>query len=516
MVRSNHKSYRQRRRQFQRQASNTQSNQQKPTNESLARDNWKSYAKAPVDVSATLKGRSTAGNQTIDSIKNLLANPITNAVNIGNQIEALYTKNGSVFRIINYFVSLLTYNYNVYPMLNAKDDFNIGNIDLKEYLTVADYIDRYNLKQYAPYFVKQALIHGVGFFYEISSQTGTVYMEFPSSMCRIATMEDGVYHWMIDVTRLNDDIVNTPGFPNEIKNAYEQGAPSGETNNRWNGDYFIVSNKGFAITFDMSVMTNGGVAISPLTSLLLDSMELDKAKENIDIKDDIDAVRVLHAKIPVDSKTGDVMMPAEEAAEWQYVLASGLPLGVAPIVTPFDTENISLVGSGNQSAYSTVSDAQKQLYKSVGVPASMFGDTTTSSNIVKISVQKDAAYMFKNIIPVLTSYYNSVLKRARTESGTEWRIKILEQDSFNSHEFSKLHKDGNTIGTSRLDYLASMGATPSEIYSKLLMEQQVLNIDSIMIPKSTSHTMSGSSSEGVGRPVTNNPTDDTDRINDSK
>ena len=58
--------------------------------------------------------------------------------------------------------------------------------------------------------------------------------------------------------------------------------------------------------------------------------------------------------------------------------------------------------------------------------------------------------------------------------------------------------------------------SPLEIYSKLSLEQRVLDIDSIMVPKPTSHTLSGTSSDEVGRPKTDNPTDDTDRINDSQ
>lgn len=474
---------------------------------------WAKYAKVNTDINASLSSATTT-NQTVANIRNMLQDPIANATSIGSSLQTLYYKDGAVSRIINYFTSLLTYNYSIYPTMDLKTGPTMS-ADMNEYFTVAEYIDRHDIKLNAPRFVRQAFIHGVAFFYEVITQSGVVYMEFPYGMCRIALEEDGVYRWMIDITAVTDDMVESPGFPNEIINAREQGPQ--EDSSKWVGDYYIIGNKGFAITFDGSAIKNGGIGISPFAMLLSDSIDIEKAKENIDVKDDIDAVRLIHGEIELNDQ-GEPIMTSDDAMEWQMILAAGLPEGVTPTITPFKINNIPLAGAGNKGAYETVSDAQKQLYKSVGVPSSVFGDSTTSSNIVKLSVQKDAVWMFKTVIPTLTAYYNSVLKKAKTESGHVWKIKILEQDTFNKSDIQKLYKDSNTVGASRLDYLASMDNLPSEAYTKLMFEQQVMGIDNIMTPKPTSHTMSGINPEssGAGRPVEENPTDDTDRINDSK
>ena len=93
---------------------------------------------------------------------------------------------------------------------------------------------------------------------------------------------------------------------------------------------------------------------------------------------------------------------------------------------------------------------------------------------------------------------------------------MFQHSNFNKDEDLKHLKDAISFGGSRTDYLAALGMSPLEIYSKLSLEQRVLNIDSIMVPKPTSHTLSGTSSGETGRPSTDNPTDDTDRINDSQ
>jgi len=229
----------------------------------------------------------------------------------------------------------------------------------------------------------------------------------------------------------------------------------------------------------------------------------------------MDAVRIVHGKIQTDTQ-GVPMIAPEEASEWMRILRGALPRGVATAVTPFDLENINLSGSGNQSAYSTVSDSQKQLFSSAGVPNAMFGADTKSSNIVKISAQKDANWAFEHIVPAINAYYNSVMKKIKTNSGIKWKFKMFQHSNFNKDEDLKHLKDAISFGGSRTDYLAALGMSPLEIYSKLSLEQRVLNIDSIMVPKPTSHTLSGASSGETGRPSTDNPTDDTDRINDSQ
>lgn len=498
------------------------SNSQSPkSGYSDAEKAWKDvlhYAKTSTDAFGAVSsstGGQRLGNITRATIDNYFANISTNANNIANLVRTLYDSDGSFRKIIDYYVTLIPYSYNIYPELNDKVGVDVSGITTEEYVSVAQQVDKYQLNLYAPTFVRSALINGVGFFYEVTSTSGTVYLEFPMSVCKIYMIEDGVYRWAIDVTKINGTEESIEALPNEIKNAVNSGPQA--NSNKWSGNYYLVGNKGFAITFDMSVMSKGGVTISPLASLIFDNLNIDRAKSNVDVKDDIDALRILHAKIETDDQ-GVPMLPPAEANEWMRVFRNNLPSGVATSVTPFSLDNISLVGAGNQGAYATVKDAQKQMYRSAGVPSAIFGDESTSSNIVKLSIQKDINWMYEYVVPVLNAYYSYTSKKIKTNSGIPWRTKILKISHFSRKDDLSYLKDAISFGGSRTDYMTAIGMTPLEIYSKLSVEQNVLNIDSIMVPKSTSHTLSGKNdptSKGVGRPQTDDPTDDTDRINDS-
>ena len=192
-----------------------------------------------------------------------------------------------------------------------------------------------------------------------------------------------------------------------------------------------------------------------------------------------------------------------------------LPDGIIAVVNPLELNNINLSGSGNSKAYDTVKDAQSQVFYTTGTAPGVFGADTKSGNIIKISVIKDAAYIYSKVLPVFENYYNEVLRKYKSQSVT-WKLRLLRQSFFTLEEDIKRLKDSMTTGGSRTDYLASLGMSPLEVYTKLSLEQQVLDIDSIMVPKPTSFTMTGAETangvDGAGRPKADNPSDDTDRI----
>lgn len=469
------------------------------------------YAKAGVDSKGSFRGATTQlSNFSADQIRSLLQSSYTQYSQIGSLMDALYQRNGIVNRTLNYYVAIPTFRYNIYPHLTSKNDFKPPT-DVSEFLATAEFLEKYNIRGFTAQSMLRTLIQGMSFYYEISDSSGVSYFEFPLEVGRICAIENGVYRWMIDTSRLKEEVKLLDGFPSEIKKAMESSDKSDPK--KWvDGKYYKLSNKAFAICFDQSVVKNGGIAISEFASLLVESTLVEKAKENVDIKDDIDTVRLVHGKIPMD-KDGVPQMKPEHVAIWRDVLSSSLPDGIQGIVTPFELANISLLNAGSSKAYDTVEDSQSQLFYATGTPSQMFGGVTNSYNIVKMSTVKDAGWVYSKVLPVYVNYYNDVLSRMKSASGVTWKIRILEMSIFTMQEDINRYKESVSFGGSRTDYLASLGMSPLEIYSKLMMEQSLLNIDDLMIPKPTSFTMSGDSGESEsGRPKTENPTDDTDRI----
>lgn len=474
------------------------------------------FANIVADPKAGLKPTTTGATEK-SNVATYLQRPYDNAPQIAATIRDSVNKYGVLAKVIDYYQSLPTYNFAIKPILGNKV-YDIDTVNMRnDYIDIAYALEQYNIKYYAPIFFRDTLIEGVTFYYKIEDSDGISFMKFPIEWCKIRGIENGVYRFMIDVTKFKQDFLTT--LPEELQTAYEQYQNGNATDeNSWyNNRYYFVSEKGVAFTFDSSALDYGGLAVSPFAGVLLDIMSVAQAKNNVDIKDGIDTTRILHSKIPVDND-GRILMTAKEAKVYDSAIRSRLPKGVVNVTTPTKLENVPLTNSGNTNALDTVKKSTEQLFFDVGTPAPLFGGDTTSANIVKTSIQKDANWVYTNLFPLLENYYNSEIAQVKTKGKVKWAIKFVRQTTFTLKDDVALQKDQLSYGGSRLNYLAANGFSPSEIVSQLSFEQQALGIDDLMIVKPTSNTISANevSEQGRGRPVTDNPTDDTDRLDGEK
>jgi len=469
------------------------------------------FAKSVSDNDGNLRaGSVNLRTATTTTVNNLFSSPEENSASIASYMTSLYKKNGIVGGTVRYFQSHPTYNYSIYPIMNQKSGYEMKQ-NLEEYLGVAKFIDDYNIKFYAPYFFKQTLVNGVSFFYKIQDSKGVSFMEFPIDFCRVYESSNSVLHFELDMSKIKAE---TLGLPNELQKALEA-FTNGQVDDekKWTeGKWYKVSDKGVAFALDYSVMSHG-TTISEFASLLIDSLQLETAKSNVEIKDTLDTIRIIHSEIPTD-KDGKPLVTATTAKIYDTAMKRALPKGISGITSPLKLTNIPLNGAGNTKAYDTVDKAQQQLFLSTGTPSNLFGGTTTSSNIVKLSIQKDANWLYTKLFPMLENYYNYELSKYKSMDGLIWKMKFVRQSNFTLKDDLQRFEKQLNLGGSRTEFLAANGMSPVEIVNTLVMEQKMIDIDSIMLPKQTSFTMSGTGEE-IGRPTTDEPTDDTDRINDA-
>lgn len=485
-----------------------------------------------VSVTADPKSRfksTTSATTTKSSIKNYLQRPYDNFSNIAATMRQAYLSNGIIGKVIDYYQAHPTYNYSIHPVMGNKV-YELSPDMREDFIDIAYGLNQLNIQFYAPHFFKETLIEGASFWYKMEDSTGIGYMRFPSEWCRISNLENGVYRFRIDMSKIKEEVRES--LPNELQQAldtYKSGGTDDET--KWyDRKWYMVSDLGMAFTFDQDSLLNGGVAISPFASALADYLSLDQAKDNIDIKDQLDTLRIIHSKIPTDSN-GEPTITLKAAKIINDQIRSRLPEGVVAVTTPATLTNVPLKGAGNEGIYETVKSGLDQLFFDLGTSAPLFGSNTTSSNIVKESVKKDANWVFTNLFPMLTNYYNYELTQIKTKSKITWNIKFIKESNFTLKDDIANYKDQLSYGGSRIDYLAASGLTPIEIISQLAFEQQVLDIDSLMVVKPTSNTLSGKVSQNstksptistnpnqgkLGRPETDNPTDDTDRLDDAQ
>ena len=269
------------------------------------------YASVLADPKSRFKASTTASTSK-SSIKSYLQRPTDNFSNIAATLRQAYINSGVVGRVIDYYQAHPTYNYSIFPVLGNKN-YELASNMKQDYIDIAYGLNQLNIPFYAPYFFKETLIEGVAFFYKIEDSTGIGYMKFPGEWCRITNMENGVYRFRLDMSKVKAEVYDA--LPNELQqayNTYHGGSISDDDQSWYDRKWYFVSDLGIAFTFDPNSLVNGGVAISPFAAALTDSLSLDQAKENIDIKDKLDTVRLIHSKLPTNSD-GEPTIPVKTA-----------------------------------------------------------------------------------------------------------------------------------------------------------------------------------------------------------
>jgi hypothetical protein len=466
-------------------------------------------------VSATVSGTSGSRGGGIDEtrLKNMLRDPSKNASQIAGLSSSMKQVNGMYKRIIQYMSSILTYDHTIYPVMENPVEFAEDPSELKvAFAQTSVFMDRLNPKFNLPMFAEKIFTNGVVFLFKLEDSKNVAYMEMPLSFCRIGYIEDGVYRYQFDVTKISEATMLS--YPKEIQNAYTS-YKNGNVEKLVEGKWYQVSDKGVAFTLDINALTQGGVSIPPLANSLIDAIKIENAKDNMESTANLDNTKIVHSKIETDEK-GRPLMELPVVMEYHNALKRNLPDGSVAITNPFETKGITLNGTGKEGKFALLDKTIESLYDGAGVSKLLFAGDGTSSQALERSIQVDLQWLYSFLLPMFTNYYNYELKKASKKTLT-WKSKFLQASYFDREKAITTSKDQLSYGGSRLEYLAFTGMTPLEVANMLIFEQRVLSIDDFMVAKQTSHTMSGDEEESkAGAPESDDPTDTTTRIKDSQ
>lgn len=416
-------------------------------------------------------------------VRRFLTNPIGNVNQLQEISRYLMSSSGNYFRIIEYFSGMLTLYHYVAPSMSLDD---MGEDVLDDYFQAAEDVKKVNIKRNIRFFINQLLILGEVYLYEIETDKGIHYVQIPNEWCRVSAVENGVYRFDVNVSGLRD--TDLEYMPKEIAQLLGKNSKDGSGWHR-------ISEKGFCFN-----IFEGQPKGFPLLLFMFDDiMGLEDTKDIMDNKTKVDAVKLIHQKIPLNDKDVPIF-DMNIARIYHEATKRNLPDGVAVTTNPLDMSNVSFDKAQSQEK-DIIERAERNLWNSVGISDLLFSSNKSGGEVMKMSVIADEILMF-SILPQIEAYVQSKI------SVDNMRFSFLETTYFNKKEEIRMSQEALAFGASRIKYLATLGYEPHEIYSMLVFEQQVMDIDSVMLAKQASHTLSGKDDGG-------RPTNDSKGIDDS-
>lgn len=428
-------------------------------------------------------------------VRNFLADPVKNYERLQEISQYLKSLSGNYFRILKYLSGILTLDYTISPNGNSKMD-NIDRVN-KDFRNAAVMLEGMNVKHNFRWILEKLIENGEVYLYEIEEKKKMYYKEIPNTLCIVTSSDRGVLRYSVDLNKIQQDMIEH--YPQEIQTAYDKRA-------EYKDGLYPVSEKGFAF----NALGDEPHGYPVLCMMFDDIMGLDDTKDLIEGKQQLDAIKLIHQRLPLD-KDDKMIFDMQVAQVYHEATKRNLPDGVAVTTNPLELTQIPF-DKALASERDSIERSERNIWNSAGISDMIFSNNKASGEALKRSIVADETMIY----PYLTMFENYINSKIEK---TKFSLTFLETSFFSREEKVKSYKDTLANGGSRMHFLALQGFEPIDILNTLRFEQECLDIDRFMVPKKTSHTLGKDDSDG-GRPtqedVGEEISDNTEKDRESK
>ena len=431
-----------------------------------------------------------------ERVISILENPQKNEKDIRELSNYLYITSSHYRRLVDYFSSILLYNYNVIP---TRMPLKIKKTEYKNtYLYVITECDKYNLRHEATKALKIATREGVFFGLCFESEDSFYIKPVQSKYAQISGIEDGCYVFEFDLNFFNTNKDLLPMYGSEFEKAYEKykgnsdkGIKADRTK-RW----YEPSN-GICIKADES---DPYYSLPILTGLLTSVFDIEDYKMLKKAKSENDNYKALGLELPTDSDGVPLSDFEVNEQYFNHIVSNIGNSGIGVFMSPFKIKDFSFA-SNSAADKNDVTEAEQALYDAAGVSGGLFLSNITSSSSITLSVKPDEQVAYSMLLQ-FQRYFNKKLKQMNLPYG--FKIEFTAQSIFNNSEYvDRLSKASQYGLCTKTSYGTSLGLSPSDLYNLTYLEEDILNLGTKKWthPLVSSSVQSGISSDSGGRPT---------------
>jgi len=175
----------------------------------------RNYARSGVQPLWATSSTVSINPFTADQIATMLKNPYANYKQLQLVSEHLINTNSNYNNIVDYLSTIMTFDHVLFPFGITENQTTVKN----RVMNSVKIISKMNLKNVFPYMLKQAIIYGESFWYDLSDSENTIIEKLPKEICVLSQIDDdNLWRMYIDRALINPTKVYE--LPEEIQNAY--------------------------------------------------------------------------------------------------------------------------------------------------------------------------------------------------------------------------------------------------------------------------------------------------------
>lgn len=424
-----------------------------------------------------------------DNITQYISNPYTYEKQLRSAVKYMYGASPHFRRLIQYFAGLSDLSYVVAPYKIDPQTTKPKTIS-RNYRKTLNTMSNMNVKSQFSKILTICLREDVYYGTMWVTTDGIIIQQLPSDYCAISTIEDNVLNVTFDFSYFDSRKALLEYFPHEFAEKYAI-----YLSNRTSKWIELDSPTSFAIKCNNDILE---YAMPPFAGILREVYDLEDYKQLKKSRTAIENYAMLDMRLPMDDE-GNWILDYKKAKEFWENLDSVLPEEVGSILSPMDVKKISFEKS-NTGDVDTISEAEQNLFSAAGVQSLLFNNEKASSNALMLSIKVDQALTFgivKSLEDMVNRYLHSL------PYGKNFKVSFLDCSPFNRKEVGDQYLKAAQYGLPTvMMYAASQGLSQSEFDTMNFLENEVLDLKSVLIPLKSSATQSSKdvSDEG-GRPT---------------
>ena len=425
-----------------------------------------------------------------------------------NISEYFYNTSGIYSRTCDYAAYLYRYDWYVVPEIMDHEGIKTEKV-VKEFNDILNYLDNSHVKKLCGDIALEVIKYGAYYGYIIPSSSGLVLQQLPINYCRsrfsigdIPVVEFNMAFFDECFRDVNYRMKILKMFPDEFRKGYmlyKQGKLTPEylgddpywgrrfdqensiLNFRAGGWYPLEPGNTVKFCFkngDQPLFINAIPNIIDLDA----GQDLDRRKQMQEL------MKIVIQKLPLD-KNGDLIFDVDEARDIHNNAVEMLQhaIGVDVLTTFADVDIKDVADKNSTTTDDDLERMERTVYNSFGVSRNLFN---TDGNLSLEKSILDDESTLKTLLLQFNTFFDKVTKAlSKNKKKYSFRLYMLETTQYNYKELSKMYKEQEQMGKSKMLAQVALGHSQSAIIHTAYFENDILHLSELMIPPLMSSTL---------------------------
>lgn len=383
-------------------------------------------------------------------------------------------------RVINYYSRLLLFDYVITPKIKG----NISkNKILNKYNNVLSFLDKMSIPVNFQYITYKVLKNGAYYGLFRVFDDGITFQELPVEYCRsrykdsrgIDILEFNLSYFR-KITSESDRQEMLSSFPKEVVKQWERVKNSKNITNNW-----------VELDTKVGVVFHFGDFIPYFVNAIPELLRLDEAQDREGDREAEELQKLLINKMPISSKTGEMIFEPEEAAVMHRGLVDMLSDNkyIDVLTTYGDTSLEQAQTTTSQAQNNSLNKFTFNAFDNLGASAQLFN--AEGNTALKYSTDKDTSLMF-SLAMIYANWLTYIVNDRFADNKISFSVEFLPTTIHNRKELMDVYLKGAQYGYSKIYTGVAQGIKQSNLVNLLSLENDILGLSDKMIPLSSSYT----------------------------